>query len=304
MMARRRLTFQLTPLLDLLLIVIFAQYMEVRQTAKTAQQQFDDQKTQLTEQFNQRRDELEAQYASQTGQLSATRERYSENYKSILKQHQQAGSALAQALNLPGAVMEQVLKLKTGGQGKDAAELQNAAQQLRKLMPSRGQELFRFMLRYDEMEKHVSIWELHLQDNGQAQFSDGERQRTVGFASVEEFVSRAFAASKAFAEPKPLVIILLSHGDTQAGLRRRATDGMPLLIEQLRRDAGNTRWFDYSLMGFRPGGAVFQPAGNPGVGGGSVGSAANAAVVPQTETAESGSGQASSVVPATPPSPQ
>ena len=260
MMARRRLTFQLTPLLDLLLIVIFAQYMEVRHTTNTARAELDQQRSALTEEFHQRRDELEARYSSQTGQLSATRERYSENYKSILKQHQQAGSALAKALNLPGAVMEQVLKLRTDGQGKDAEKLQTAAEQLSQLMPSRGEELFRFLLRYDEMEKHVSIWELHLQDNGQARFSDGERQRVIGFASVEEFVQRALEASKAFAEPRPLVIILLSYGDTQAGLRRRATDAMPLLVEQLRRDAGNTRWFDYSLMGFRPDGALFSPA--------------------------------------------
>ena len=32
-MTQRRLTFQLAPLVDLLLIVIFAQYMEVQQSA-------------------------------------------------------------------------------------------------------------------------------------------------------------------------------------------------------------------------------------------------------------------------------
>lgn len=258
MKTRRRLTFQLTPLLDLLLIVIFAQYMEVSQTARTGQQEVEQERAALTEEFNQRRDELESLYANQTGQLSQTRDRFSENYKSILKQHQQAGSTIAEALNLPGAVMEQILKMRTDGRTKDAKELEAAAEQLSKLMPARGEELFRFMLRYDEMEKHVSIWELHLQDNGKALFSDGERQRTVSFTTVDEFVSRAFEASKGFSEPKPLVIILLSHGDTQAGLRRRATDGMPLLVERLRRDASNTRWFDFSLMGFRPGGSLFQ----------------------------------------------
>jgi hypothetical protein len=80
----------------------------------------------------------------------------------------------------------------------------------------------------------------------------------LSFGTVEEFVSRAFEVSKAFTEPKPLVIILLTHGDTQAGQRRRAVDGMPLLVAKLRRDAGNTRWFDFSLMGFRPAGPLFS----------------------------------------------
>lgn len=263
MKTRKRLSFQLTPLLDLLLIVIFAQYMEIQQKAESAQDQLEQQKTALAEDFNSRRDKLEQTYAVRSNQLSATRERYSEHYESIVKQHQQAGSALAEALNLPGTVMEEVLRLKTDGKVNDAKQLQAAAEQLKKILPTRGEELFRFMLRYDEMQKHVSVWELHIQDNGQAVFSDGERNATVSFGTVEEFVSRAFEASKAFTEPRPLVIILLTYGDTQAGLRRRATDGMPLLIEQLRRDAGNTRWFDFSLMGFRPGGSLLG-----GVGGG------------------------------------
>lgn len=258
MKPRKRMTFQLTPLLDLLLIVIFAQYMEVQQKAESGQDQLEQQKTQISEEYNRRRDELEKSYADKTGQLSATREQYSQHYESILKQHEQAGSALAKNLNLPGTVVEEVLKLRTAGQAADANQLQAAAEQLKKLIPDRGEELFRFMVRYSEMEKHVSVWELHLGNNGQALFSDGDRQELVSFATVDEFVSRAFEISKSFSEPKPLVIILQTYGDTQAGLRRRATDGMPLLVEQLRRDAGNTRWFDFSLMGFRPTGPLLR----------------------------------------------
>jgi hypothetical protein len=33
---------------------------------------------------------------------------------------------------------------------------------------------------------------------------------------------------------------------------------MQPLIEQLRKDAGNTRWFDFSLMGFRPQGPLLK----------------------------------------------
>ena len=257
MKTRKRLTFQLTPLLDLLLIVIFAQYMEVQQKAESAQEELAEQKTELMEEFNTRRDELERTYANKSGQLSETREQFSEKFESILQQHQQAGATLAEAFNLPGTVMEEILRLKTTGEATSARQLEAAAEQLKQLLPTRGEEIFRFMLRYDEMEKHVSVWEMHLQDNGQALFSDSERNQLVSFTTLEEFVSRSFEASKAFSEPKPLVIILLTHGDTQAGLRRRATDGMPLLVEQLRRDAGNTRWFDFSLMGFRPGGPLF-----------------------------------------------
>lgn len=256
----RRMTFQLTPLLDLLLIVIFAQYMEVQQKAESAQTEVEQQKADLAEQYNVRRDELERQHAAESGDVSALRQRYSDHYESILKQHQQAGSALAAALNLPGTLMEEILRLKTNGNVADGQNLESAVKRIEQLLPTRGAEVLRFILRYDEMQKHVSVWEMHLRDNGQALFSDGEQSQMLSFETVEEFVSRSFEVSKAFTEPKPLVIILLTHGDTQAGQRRRAVDGMPPLIEKLRRDAGNARWFDFSLMGFRPAGPLFSPS--------------------------------------------
>ena len=254
----RRMTFQLTPLLDLLLIVIFAQYMEVQQKAESAQTEVEQQKTELDEQYKLRRDELERQHVAESGDVSALRARYSDHYENMVKQHQQAGSALATAFNLPGRLMEEILRLKTSGTVTESQNLESAVQRLKELLPSRGAEMLRFILRYDEMQKHVSMWELHLQDNGQGVFSDGEQSQMLSFGTTEEFVSRAFEVSKAFTEPKPLVIILLTHSDTQAGQRRRAVDGMPLLIEKLRRDAGNTRWFDFSLMGFRPAGPLFS----------------------------------------------
>lgn len=261
MSARRRLTFQLTPLLDLLLIVIFAQYMEVQQTAESAQGKLAQQQADLEAQYQQRNAELAQTYDDQQANLAAMRRRYSEDYESILRQHQRAGSTLAEALNLPGTIMEQILRLNSSGNTADAERLQAAAQQMKQLLQSRGAEMLRFVLRYDEMQKHVSVWEMYLRDNGQATFSDGDHRQLVSFETSEEFVSRSFEASKAFTEPKPLVIILLSHGDAHAGQRRRATDAMPLLVEQLRRDAGNTRWFDFSLMGFRPSGPILEAEG-------------------------------------------
>ena len=248
MMNRQRMTFQLTPLLDLLLIVIFAQYMEVRDQAKSAQAKLDTERGSLEKQYYDRMVKLERQFAAKTKNLEATRSRYSQHYESIVKQHQQAGSALAAALNLPGTLMEQVLRLKSDGNLADAKNLETAVERMQEQISGRGTEMLQFILRYDEMQKHVSVWEVHLDDNGQVLFSDGDDAKTIVFQTTDEFTSRCFESSKAFAEPKPLVIVLFTYGDTQAGLRRKATDGLPSLIERLRKDSGNTRWFDFSLM--------------------------------------------------------
>jgi len=256
---RRQLTFQLTPLLDLLLIVIFAQYLEVQHTAESGEARLQMQQQQMEQQLLQRKQELESVHTATMQQLEQSRQAYSEKFQSILDQQHQAGSTLAKTFNLPGRAMEEVLRLRTAGKSTDADKLQQAVSQLQKLLQSRSDELLRFMIRYDEMQKHVSVWELHLLDNGQAMFTNGKSTQRLSFESTEEFTSRCFEASKAFEEPRPLTLILMTYGDTQAGVRRNVIDGLPDLVQRLRADTGGTRWFDYSLMGFRPNGPLMNP---------------------------------------------
>ncbi|GAB5444639.1 MAG: hypothetical protein Fues2KO_49880 [Fuerstiella sp.] len=274
-MKPRRLTFQLTPLLDLLLIVIFAQYMEVQQKAESAQAELKQQQQDLADQFQQGRQALEQQFQQREQQLAANqqqvereREEYRQQFENIVQQHQQAGSAIADALNLPGRLVEQVMRLNTSGDPQQARNVDSAGERLSQAIEARGSEMVRWLLRFNEMQKHVSIWEVHVLENGQALLSDGEQQARLSFSSQDEFVTQAFEASKAFTEPKPLVIILLSWGNPQAIQRRRATDGMLPLVERLRADAGNTRWFDFSLMGYQATGPVLQQTTSPAAASG------------------------------------
>lgn len=263
MMERRRLSLQLTPLLDLLLIVIFAQHLEVIHSAQSVQQELNQQKSdiaadrqRLEDSTRLQRKQLEAEYALRKADVDRLREEYRTRFESVLDQQQQAASVLSQAFRLPGELVEQLSRLRADGSGADADRLQTAAQRLRELLNSRGTEFLRFLIRYDEMQKHVTIWEIHLQDNGQAFFTDGERTQMVSFESGTEFAGRIFEASKSFSVPRTLVLVLLTYADTQAGQRRQASDAMPDLMERLRRDAANTHWFEFSLMGFRPQGPI------------------------------------------------
>lgn len=257
---RRRFTLQLTPLLDLLLIVIFAQFMEVQQTVQSGERQLRDQQQALQQDYDQRRQDLESAHAATEEALEASRQRYAEQIQSIMDQHRQAASTLSETFDLPQRLIEEALQLQSAGQTGDAERMQQAAAQLQQLLQSRDAELLQFMIRYDEMQKHVSVWELHLLDNGQALFSDGKLTRRLSFDSAEEFSARCFEVSKAFEEPRPLTLILMTYGDTQAGIRRNAVTGFPDLIHRLREDTDGTRWFDYSLMGFRPDGPLINTA--------------------------------------------
>ena len=110
------------------------------------------------------------------------------------------------------------------------------------------------------MQKHVTIWEIHVQENGQAFITDSQQSFVTDFSSDAELAARLFESSKSFSEPKSLIVVLLTWSDAQAVARRRATDAMPLLMEQLRRDAGGTRWYDFSIIGYRAQGSLFNSA--------------------------------------------
>lgn len=264
-MNRRRLSLQLTPLLDLLLIVIFAQHMEVLQGARMAEAEVQSQKASIVAELQQmqiafeaHKAELEMSVAARQSATEQERQELHDRLESIRDQQQQAASAMADALRLPAELLEQVARLRADGKSDDAQRLQEASDRMGQLLKSRGREFLQFVIRFDEMQKHVSVWEIHLQDNGQALFTDGQQSHTISYETTDELSARVFQASKSLSEPRILVLLLLTYGDAQAGARRRAVDTMPILIEKLRRDAGNTRWYDFALMGYRPDGPIFQ----------------------------------------------
>lgn len=249
---RRRLTLQLTPLMDLLLIVIFAQYMEVQQSSLEVRQDLAARQQELTEE----RDRLLEDRRALDDEWNRRRE----------QQQQQldvASDQLASALNLPGQLVRQLTRLRDEGNAADAQRLRRAAQRITDLTESRGNEFVQMVLRVDEMQKHVSLWELHVQANGRALLSDGMQTLDVSFETREEFLARVHAASKSLAEPKTLVLLLLSHGDAQAGFRTIAETAMPELTARLRHDSGDIRWYDYSLLGYRQEGPVFAAPARP-----------------------------------------
>ena len=256
MIGRRRLTLQLTPLLDLLLIVMFTQYIENRHRGELAEMKVDSERSALETE----RATLKAELEQVRDEVRQRRLELDERFQAIVEQHHQVGSLLTESLNLPGAAMAEVLKLRTSGAVDDAKRLEDATGRLKTLMEARGDEVFRFLLKVDEMQKHVSIWEVHIQQNGQALISDGDQSFTTDFSTEPEFVSRMFEQSKSFADPRTLVIVLLTWGDAEGGQRTRAINGMSSLTETLRKDAQGTRWFDFSIVGFRTEGSILRPA--------------------------------------------
>lgn len=254
MLNRRRLALQLTPLLDLMLIVMFSQYLENRNRSVIAEEVLQNERQQIERQ----RQDMKQELQQQQEKLDDLRQTYDARFRSLLGQHRAVGDLLTRSLNLPEQAVNEVVALRAEGSAEDAARLESAVDRLQARIPLQGKELFRFLLQVDEMQKHVSVWEVHIAENGKATIQDGSRSATVDYADEEELAGRLFESSKSFGDPRNLVLILLTWGDAQLGARQKATNGIPLLLDRLRKDSAGIRWYDFSIIGYRAEGPVFS----------------------------------------------
>ena len=244
---RRRMTFQLTPLLDLLLIIIFAQFMEVRDaTART--------EIEVREQASQRLFEMEKEHQLRLQDVEAHRRELTQRFEDILRQQEGAGNVLSQIFDVPDNVIADILRLRNPRQPRTAAE-QNAIQQrIDQFRERNGRSIIKHLMTWDEVRKHCDVWELYVAENGTFQLSSGAEKREFRGQSPAEFSQRMYDAYKSFDEPKSLVVILVSYGDASFKIRRLAINSMPEVVARMRTDRGQRNWFEFAVIGFSPDG--------------------------------------------------
>ncbi|MCA9017692.1 MAG: hypothetical protein KDA77_20380 [Planctomycetaceae bacterium] len=284
MISRRRLTFQLTPLLDLLLIVIFAQFMDTQETTARIEQRAEQQVEQaeskakkyseLSEAAQQKSIALAEQNAQverkaeQSKQAAAELEQrmrilqqlsekknqeLSEQLKVAQEQRNRVGELVQELFQLPDSLVDPLLKSKDDPDSeKTKAEIERIRKQLQELAGARGEDVIRHFLTYDELTKRSDIWELYLTENGVFRLKIGQQTTDFRADSQTAFVDRFYAIYKTVPQPKSLVIILFSYGDAKASVRFAATQGLPLVAERMRADSSGRTRYEYAVMGFAP----------------------------------------------------
>ena len=127
MILPRRMTFQLTPLLDLLLIVIFAQYMEIRQSAAETEfavqteaerrvalleKEFARKSRELLEEFEDKQDAMHREHQRRSSDLDIRREEVETALQSVEQQQQVTGDLFAELFQVPEELVDEVVKLR------------------------------------------------------------------------------------------------------------------------------------------------------------------------------------------------
>jgi len=251
----RRIRFQLTPLLDLLLIIIFAQFMEVREatarTENTAEVKYQQRLTELEDSARRYKSRIDQEHSDRQKELN-------ESFRKILVQQQRSGDILSELFDVPREMIEDALKLRDPSRAATDEESEQLRQRLSEFSKKRGRSVIRHLMTYDEIRKHCDVWELYVAENGTFQFSNGTVMRDFRAETASEFEDSMYEVYKSFDQPKSLVVILFTFGDARAGIRQMGIDAMPNVVARMRKDRGQRNWFEFAILGFSPDGPTLR----------------------------------------------
>jgi hypothetical protein len=251
MLPSRKFTFQLIPLLDLLLIVVFAQYLEGRIAG---------------ERIAERKDVLSQELDDALRQLIALREKMTvlEDQASAAETHtleldrlrgqrDLIGELVGEMFRVPAEVLDQLLQRRiSAGPGPSKDDIASLKSRLMALGGGSGERVIEHLLTFGELRKRVDVWELYMHDNGDYTLHVGARRIPFRAETLEAFPTRLFEAYKTLPESKSMVLVLVSYGDAKFKPLKSTLDGLPLALERIRADAGSRSRFEYAVLGYRP----------------------------------------------------
>lgn len=252
MIPTRRLTFQLASLLDLLLIVMFSQYLEVQIVAEQEEKRMVvEQETSTAE-----REQLRAKLEATQRELEAWEEQQRREDQTESKQLEELGRLFGELFRLPEATVRKIVKQRNQEQGGlSEGEALALRKEMQSLAGSRGDQVVDHLLTYVEMKKRFDVWELYLRENGAIVVTAGTHQKRVQTGIVEspqQFSDEIFNIYKSFPQTKSIVLILFSYGDARLSHRTAVIKGLPLVAERMRADSNGTARFEYAVLGYRP----------------------------------------------------
>lgn len=254
MTAPRRIAFQLTSLLDLLLIVFFSQYLEVRIRADQQQDQW------LSEQDAWRRQQNVVQE-----QVTALEQRVlelqsaeveSSTLRNDLKeerlQRDRLGQLVAEFFRVPAATVDQILsQWRTGTPGVKSQDRSDIPAEVRRLAAGHSQDVIEHLLTFDELRKRSDLWTLYLREDGLFVIHAEGGHAEFRADTADGFASQIRKFLKTQPETKSLVLLLVSYGDARFDVRQAMFAALPEAMKQLREESGDRSRFDYAILGYR-----------------------------------------------------
>ena len=272
----RRLTLQLTPLLDLLLIVIFAQYLDVEHAQSVRAEQADqvieeresaqERLARLRQAYEEVQDELldATERASQAEQAQSERlrriELLEQELDRTLDQQRLLGQLVVELFQIPREALAEVLDPAAHPAGaRTEADLDRLRQRFREFQQQRSGRVIEHILSYDEIRKRCDVWDLHVDANNVLSLTALEKTLRLripvdaeGEVQQDRLQAELFNLYKSMPQPKSLVVVLLTYDRaSRIYMVEAVRNTLAPLVAQMQADsAGRTR-FEYADLGFR-----------------------------------------------------
>lgn len=259
--------FQLTSLMDLLLIIVFAQYLEFHSSQTRVEENAE---REVAEARQLAQGELDAKLA----ELDRLRQRIEQEKAQLQSQRDASLSQAADAdrrLELTQNVIKRLLDLDADvvdserSSEESLAALDDASALSSRISEMDGAQLLRFLVGYDELLKRADLWTIHVSDRGDIEIVTGpEPDDATSFrlegqtqpARTASFIQQMRTAYSQMQQPQAMVILLVSYSPRAiAGNFQPVLDGLPNLVDQLEADFDGRTRFEFSVIG-----AVTDPA--------------------------------------------
>lgn len=271
----RKLTFQLTPLLDLLLIVIFAQYMEVQNATQQSEVDSSNRITAAERQLQAAADSLEAlraghlldqealkrseQQNDDLGQQNNKLQReygkelteLKEELRLAMQQRDLVGELVVELFQIPDETVEQALKPRTSTETvRTREEIEKLRETFRAMAKKHDREMVKHLLTHEELRKRCDIWDIYINQQGVIFWDTGRHTHEFRARTSSQFEQEVFKLYKTLPQPKSLVIMLLSWGYAKKEVRQAVEKGLPGLASRMREDSNQEIRFEYAILGY------------------------------------------------------
>ena len=251
-MDRRKLTLQLTPLLDLLLIVFFAQYMEVRMIAEQETERAEVGRVEARADL----DTVQKQLAELQKQLAELDQKRRETERTDYAGREQLGQLFGELFRIPESIIQKIANRRSSDEAVlSPAEIAALKAEFKSLSTARADQIVDHLLTFTEMKKRFDVWELYIQQDDSLLITAAQHKQRLQPDDIETpelFSEEFFKLYKSFPQTKSVVLILVSYGDAQLRYRLSITKGLPAVTERMRLDSNGTVKFEYAVLGFRP----------------------------------------------------
>lgn len=284
----RRIVFHLAPLLDMLLFVFFAQYLQAQLQVANATSSAPIQELEgKVEQRDQKINQLDSELNDTLAQLAELRLKFADlntqhrdlnqNIEDIQNQQERLAGLVTELFQVPAPLVAEVLnKEQPWNAARSEAELQRLQQEFQELAQMEARKMVKHIITQDELRKRCDIWEVEVDRTGNVSFrtyigqparesntfnffrfdeirqaETREERRAVVTASAAVFSDKMFTIYQKLPDPKSLVIILFTESaQTNAAVRDAALQGLQAAAERMEdHSRGRTR-FEYTRIGF------------------------------------------------------